>query len=301
MYAAIDIGGTRTRIGFSRDGRRFFAIEKFKTPRRMKDGLQAIVAHLRRTVLRVPGGLSSPYRIALAVPGSVDAHGAVHGLANLPDWNPKKLAAAFAHAFQSRFPPSFSRGEARVGDPQILIVNDADAAGLGEARRGAGKGYRKVAYFTLSTGVGGARLLDSRLVRGVFEPGHQRIVTEDSPLGARRTVLRKCGCGKRGCWESYASGKGFFKTYGMRPEHCRNKKIWATHAQIVGKGIISALGHWLPDVVVIGGGLSQAGSLLFNPLRAYVRQRLKESPPILRAKLGDKAGLYGCLELLKRK
>lgn len=292
MYAAIDIGGTHTRIGFSRDGRRFFAIEKFRTPKRMSEGMRVIAAHIQRTVLR---NLESTRKrgqplgwtpICIAVPGSVDARGGVHGLANLPDWNPKKLARAFARVVNGMFFPLN-----RNVPINPLVVNDADAVGIGEARRGAGRGYRRVAYFTLSTGVGGALITDGRLDQRIFEPGHERFV----PNG------RLCGCGRRGCFESYASGKGFLKTYGIHPEHCRNKKIWEAHAQIVGKGLMHTIVRWSPDIVVIGGGLAQAGALLFTPLRAYIRSHCKafSPPPILRAKLGDHSGLYGCLELMR--
>ena len=122
------------------------------------------------------------------------------------------------------------------------------------------------------------------------EPGHQILVP-----GGRRD-----NCGQRGCFEVYGSGTAFYKTYGVRPENCKDKKIWARHAQIIGWGIVNTIVHWSPDIVVVGGGLSKAGPLLFKPLRAYVRQHLKilKPPPIKPAKLGDDAGLYGCLELL---
>ncbi|MBI2551902.1 ROK family protein [Candidatus Uhrbacteria bacterium] len=287
MFIAIDIGGTNTRIGASKDGRRLYAIEKFKTPKKFADGIKAI----SRTVLHATKGQSLK-SIVIAVPGPIDhPRGKVLHLPNLPGWRNKPITKVLTRHLNCK----------------VLLINDADAAGLGEARRGAGRGYTRVAYFTISTGIGGALIINDflPLLKGEIkrgskcphpltisaEPGHQILIP-----GGRRD-----NCGQRGCFEAYASGTGFYKTYGVRPENCKNKKIWAKHAQTVGWGLINTIVHWSPDIVVIGGGLAQAGTLLFTPLRAYVRKNLKifKPPLIVPSKLGDDAGLYGCLELLK--
>src|SRR3989338_738466 len=141
MFIAIDIGGTNTRIGASRDGRRFFRIEKFKTPVRFEDGLQEI----KRTVLRICAGqsLKRTIKIAIAVPGAINVtHKKLLRLPNLPGWRNAPIVHTLSRLLRTK--------------SKIIMVNDADAAGLGEARRGAGSGYRRLAYFTISTGGGGA-------------------------------------------------------------------------------------------------------------------------------------------------
>jgi len=273
MFAAVDVGGTQLRLGISSGGRRFDTIVKYKTPNSAKEGIQTIVT----TIVKLKGERKL-HGVALAVPTPVSQREAVRlNFPNLPGWRNIPIAPLLATKLNTK----------------IRMLNDAAAAGLGEAAQGAGRGYDIVAYLTLSTGIGGARIHQG-IVDGAaqgFEPGQQILI----PNGKR------CGCGQRGCFEAYASGTAFYKTYGIRPEDCRDKKIWARHAQIVGWGLINTIVHWSPDVVVIGGGLAQAGNLLFAPLRTFIRTHLKilKPPPIKPAKLGDDAGLYGCLELLR--
>src|SRR3989338_1239988 len=143
MYIAIDIGGTNTRIVISKNGRTFFAIEKFKTPARFEDGIRTIT----RTVLNVTKG-QSLQSIAIAISGPIDQpSGKVLHLPNLPLWRNKPIARALKQQLKAK----------------VHLINDADAAGIGEATRGAGRGYRNVAYFTVSTGIGGARLINGKI------------------------------------------------------------------------------------------------------------------------------------------
>lgn len=278
MYIAIDIGGTNLRVAASKDGSDFFSIEKFKTPKKFEHGLAQIVAYAKRQ-----RGAQKIKAVVVAVPGPIDANrNALLNLPNLPGWRGKplvKLLTRYLHC-------------------KILLINDADAAALGEARQGAGRGFNRVGYLTLSTGIGGALILkcaertvlnQQRTVLSA-EPGHQIML----PGG------RKCGAGHPGCFEAYGSGTAFYKTYGVRPEDCKDKRIWARHAQIIGWGLINTIVHWSPDIVILGGGLTQAGALLFIPLRTYVRKHLKilKPPLIVPAKLGDNAGLYGALAFL---
>ena len=279
MLVAIDIGGTNTRVGASKNGRTFFAIEKFKTPKKLEDGIRQIAAHIQRFDVRAREGSISKYpKIAIAMPGSFDitTKKSLH-LANLPGWNHKSIIRALTVKFHTK----------------ILLINDADAAGIGEARRGAGLGYHKVSYFTISTGIGGARIINGIIDPKTphYEPGHYTLVRGG----------RACGCGRRGCFEAYGSGMGFFKTYGVRTENCKDQNIWNEYAQTLGQGILKTLPHPLPDIIIIGGGVSHVGATLFTPLKAYIKKNLHTNnpPPIVPSKLGDASGLYGCLEILK--
>ncbi|MBI4135499.1 ROK family protein [Candidatus Uhrbacteria bacterium] len=273
MYIVVDIGGTNTRVAASKDGRGFSKIEKFKTPKKFEHGLAQIVAGVKRVQ-----GAQKIKGLAVAVPGSIDSKNkALLNLPNLPGWSNKPITKVLTRHLNCK----------------MRLINDADAAGLGEAAQGAGRGYTRVAYFTISTGIGGARLVHGKLDPKFqnWEPGHFVLV----PHG------RKCGCGRRGCFESYASGTGFYKTYGIHPENCKNQTIWNKYAQTLGRGIVNALRHDPPNIIVIGGGVSQAGERLFKPLRAYLKNNFptQKPPPIKKAALGDLAGLYGCLALFK--
>ena len=298
----MDIGGTNTRVGTSHDGRHFFVIKKFQTPHRFSDGIKKIIACVRK--LQTAHKLNG---LVVAIPGTIDRHdGASPRLPNLPGWSNRPIAQQLAAEFHTK----------------IRLVNDADAAGIGEARRGAGRGFNRVAYFTISTGIGGARLINGAIDPKAhnFEPGHQLLI----PQG------RNCACGRHGCFEAYGSGTAFYKTYGVRTENCKDQRIWNEYARTLGQGIINAVEHphlphpplspWerdaeggvrgpnrfsphahaTPDIIIIGGGVSQVGPRLFTPLRAYIKKNLKilKPPPIKKAALGDLAGLYGGLELL---
>lgn len=260
MYIAIDVGGTTTRIGASKNKRDFFVIERFKTQKNFDKAIKQII-----TTTKQLSNNKKIQKLVIAIPGSFNQT-KTKRLPNLLDWQSKPLKKLLSQSLKC----------------EVVLANDADAAGIGEAKRGAGKGYKKIAYFTFSTGVGGCHIINNK-VTARPRPGHLIF----KPNG------KKCGCGKRGCFEMYGSGTGFKRTNKTNPKTCKNKKTWAKHAQIVSWGIINSIKQWSPDIIVIGGGLTQVGTLLFKPLRKLIKK-----PPIKRAKLGDNAGLYGGLELL---
>lgn len=220
--------------------------------------------------------------------------------------------------------------EARVDLP-VVIENDANAAAWGEFRFGAGHDVDDLLLVTVGTGVGGGVVLDGELYRGAFgvgaEIGHMRVV----PGG----IL--CGCGNHGCFEQYASGSAMVR--GARAS-ARGGSLLARHLldlaggdaeKITGPLITEAarsgdpfaveqlaeLGKWLgegiasltaildPAVVVIGGGVSEAGELLLAPTRAAFAAQLtgrghRPSLEIRRARLGNRAGLIGAADLARR-
>ena len=178
----------------------------------------------------------------------------------------------------------------------VFLENDAVLAGLGEATRGAGRKHRIVVCLTVGTGVGGARIshgkIDEKASR--LEPGHH-IVT---PHGLR------CSCGKRGHLEAYVSGGAFEQRYHKYPKHISDGRIWKEAARILAIGVYNAIRYWSPGVVVLGGSMILGKPAI--PL-ATVRQELKAlftsssiAPPIKKAVLGDRSGLYGALACAKR-
>lgn len=220
--------------------------------------------------------------------------------------------------------------EERVQLP-VVVENDANAAAWGEFTYGAGHDVDDLLLVTVGTGVGGGVVLDGELYRGAFgvgaEIGHMRVV----PNGLL------CGCGNRGCFEQYASGsalvrearaaasggsllaRGLLDRAGGDPRRITGPLI--TEAARAGDAFageqLAALGTWLgegiasltavldPAVVVIGGGVSEAGELLLTPIRSAFAAQLtgRGHRPMLeirKARLGNRAGLIGAADLARR-
>jgi glucokinase len=221
--------------------------------------------------------------------------------------------------------------EARVGLP-VVVENDANAAAWGEFRYGAGEDVDDLLLVTVGTGVGGGVVLDGRLHRGAFgvggEIGHMRVVPDG--------IL--CGCGNRGCLESYGSGSALVRearaaaSAGSLLARTLVDRAGGDPASITGPLItecaqagaafcveqLAGLGTWLgdgiaslaaildPAVVVIGGGVSAAGDLLLDPIRAAFGSQLtgrghRPLAEIRLAVLGNRAGLIGAADLARHR
>jgi glucokinase len=218
--------------------------------------------------------------------------------------------------------------EERVEVP-VVVENDANAAAWGEFRFGAAEDADEMLLVTVGTGVGGGIIANGELFRGSFgaaaEIGHLRMV----PGG------RLCGCGNLGCLEQYGSGSALVKgaraaahtpeaaallaQAGGDPEKITGPMITelaqagdpfacAQLAEIgrwLGEGIASLTAVLDPAVVVIGGGVSEAGDLLLDPIRTAFEQQLtaRAHRPVLEirlATLGNRAGMIGAADLARR-
>ncbi len=219
--------------------------------------------------------------------------------------------------------------EERLGLP-VVVENDANAAAWGEFRYGAGEDVDDLLLVTVGTGVGGGAVLDGRLYRGAFgvagEVGHLRVVPDGIP----------CGCGNRGCLESYGSGTALVResraavvagTVDARPLLARaGGDPDAITGPMVTEGAeagdpfcverLAVLGTWLgdgiaslaavldPAVVAIGGGVSGAGDLLLEPVRTAFEGQLtgrghRPLAEIRLASLGNRAGVIGAADLAR--
>ena len=219
--------------------------------------------------------------------------------------------------------------EKRIDLP-VVVENDANAAAWGEFTFGAGEDVQDTLLVTVGTGVGGGIVLNGQLHRGAFgvaaEIGHMRVVPDG----------RICGCGNQGCWEQYASGTALVRD---TKEQAREGSLIArslvdraggversadrSSPRRPGTGTPSpassspSLGRWLgegiasltavldPAVVVIGGGVSEAGDLLLEPIRAHFRANLtgrhyRPELEVRAALLGNKAGMIGAADLARR-
>ncbi|WP_300676380.1 ROK family glucokinase [Nocardioides sp.] len=219
--------------------------------------------------------------------------------------------------------------ESTTGLPTV-IENDANAAAWGEFVHGAAAEVDSSLMVTVGTGIGGGIVLDGALQRGAFgvaaEIGHLRV----QPRGLL------CGCGNQGCFEVYASGTALVR-YAREAAVAGNAAdllaraggdvaaingplvteaaqdgdpvacaVFAELGQWLGEGIASLVDVLDPAVVVIGGGVSEAGSLLFDPAQVAFRAQLsgrghRPEAELRLARLGNRAGLIGAADLARHR
>jgi glucokinase len=229
----------------------------------------------------------------------------IHWAPNLPGWRDVPLADQLGKA---------------LGRP-VFLGNDGNLAALAEQRCGAGQGQADLVYITVSTGIGGGIVSDGQLIfgqRGLGgEVGHMTVEASGP----------SCNCGNVGCLEALASGMAIARqarelvTAGARTRIADlvNGDLERVEAKVVheaarqgdvvavdlfrragmylGIGIVNLMYLFNPGIVVIGGGVSKAGDLLFVPMLATIRQRIHEiywqDCPIVRAALGDDVCLMG--------
>lgn len=252
-----DIGGSHLRIALA-DGGTLGAIEKLDTPQDPAEGVEAIRAFLKKHGAQVGEAVGG-------IAGTVKDGSVVHAQ-YLLEWNGFNLAAALADA---------------CGTPSVRLFNDAEVAGIGEAISGAGEGYRAVAYVTVSTGIGGALVVDGSVVPHAdgYEPGKQIIDFE-----RMRTLEDLCG------------GASLTEEFGHPPEQLEHALVTG-RTRALAVGLYNVLRFWSPDILIIGGSLINDDT--GYPLDAVVRELsslpvvLPSLPPIVPSLLGDDVGLHG--------
>lgn len=268
MFLLFDIGGTKTRIAISRDRKKFEKPRIIATPRKFEDGLAAIGIMARELALgekieAAAGGIAGTFDKAKTV--SVRSP-------HLPDWAGKPLKKEL---------------ETALGAP-VILENDAALAGLGEAMAGAGRGNAIVAYITVGTGVGGARIVNGAIDENAmgFEPGHQYIDRSGSDF------------------EALVSGSALTKRFGKDPREIHDPAVWEELAELLAYGLHNTIVHWSPDRIVFGGSmmlgdpaipLDRVAFHLTNILTIF-----SESPPLMKSALSDASAIQGACILLSR-
>lgn len=269
-YIGVDIGGQNTRVGtFDERGR--LRLISFPTESDFTKECQLIGEAAKQLL---PKGIK---RLAVGSPGPLDwKTRRVYDTPNLPWGN-----------------VNFARLEKFVGC-KVLLDNDANVAGLGEATFGAGRGKRFVAGFTLGTGIGHFQVKDGRIYHGRLdvEAGHQ-IVDPNGP---------DCNCGQKGCLEAFVGAISIQRRYGVPPHELDDPKAWEEIAFRLAQGLVNTAVFVCPDVLILTGGMLARGEMLFSPLRRFYNEMLKVypqkyRPPVVAAKLGDKAGTVGAIVL----
>ena len=309
LVVGLDLGGTKIlgRVLDPDDPSRALAVLRVDTPRggeAIVTGLAGVVASLQRDL--VDRGLGAVDAVGVGAAGLVDRNGVVRFAPNLPGVVDLDVGVALA---------------AVTGLP-VVVDNDANAATVAEHRLGAGRGADDLVLVTLGTGIGGGVIIGGELRRGsagfAGEPGHMVVDPNGPP----------CPCGRRGCWERFASGSGLGRIArdtalagraaaivaraggdvdGVRGEHVTEA---AASGDPEALAIMAEFGWWValgvsnlenlldPEVVVVGGGLAEAGELLLAPTRAaystlVLAYENRLPARIVGAELGADAGSIG--------
>ncbi|QQG43585.1 MAG: ROK family protein [Candidatus Daviesbacteria bacterium] len=273
MKVLFDIGATQIRVAVSADNQIISNPIVFPTPQEFNQG----ITQIQQAALKLSQGQKIE-AAAGGIPGPLNKQkNYVANFPNIADWNNKPLKQSLEQALGS----------------SVFLENDASLVGLGEAVVGAGKNKKIVAYITVSTGVGGARIVQGKIDQkaGDFEIGHQIIVPNGSI----------CGCQGLGHLEAYLSGSAIEKKYHQKPESIKDGAVWEEMAKFLAIGINNTIVYWSPEIIVLGGGVMKAISL--DKVKLYLQEIFTifpEIPPIELNTLGDTGGLYGALEYLKQ-
>jgi glucokinase len=300
---AVDVGGTKLAAGLVEPAGRVLSWSQVPTP----GGLDA--EQLWRTLDALITRILAGAEVTVA-----DLAGCGCGCGGPMEW-PSGVVSPLNIPGWRAFPLRSRLSERLPGIP-VRVHNDAICLVAGEHWRGAGRGRDNVLGMVVSTGVGGGLVLDGRLVEGASgNAGHIGHVVVDPDTGP------ECGCGGRGCAEAIARGPALVAW--AQAEGWRSDQKDATAKELADDG---ALGHPVGlagmrragralgiaiasatalcdlEVVSVGGGLSQAGPLLFDPLeealRAHARLAFTRQVTVVPAALGQSAGLVGAAALI---
>lgn len=300
----LDVGGTNVKGIVLKDGK---AVYEAVVPTVCGEGLAGCLEELTEKLALGCGAVFSKIEgVGLGCPGVIDSlTGSIVRAANLNLENyPLKTLL-----------------QSKLG-VEVRICNDANAAALGEARFGAGKGYRDSALITLGTGVGGGIVIGGKLFEGNksagAEIGHMVI-----KAGGKR-----CSCGRYGCFEAYCSARALIGLTREYMEEDTSSAMWKTYSydsvngatafeymdiddtakkvveryiKYLACGVANIANIFRPQVIIIGGGVSAQGSRLIRPLQAIVDKEIfvpDYAPVEIKcAKLGNRSGAFGAAAL----
>lgn len=308
-YLGIDIGGTNIAVGVVNEEMKIIAKGNSKTPVPCPEDVfcDAIRDTVNIALENAGLKLSDIKAIGLGCPGTV---------------NPESGLIEFSNNLGYSNFPLKKMLEERIPGIDIFMDNDANAAAFGEYKAGALKGAKDSLAITLGTGVGGGIIIDGKIYSGFNYAGGELGHTVIEAKG------RSCNCGRRGCWETYASASGLIRTTKEYMEKDKSSKMWelvggdiskvsgrtafdgmragdATAKAVVdeyieylGVGISDMVNIFQPEILCIGGGICNEGETLLKPLREYVAgQQYSMNAPrkttICRAELGNDAGIIG--------
>jgi glucokinase len=217
MYILIDIGGTNTRVARTDDLESFGEPIIFDTPQNFDEWFSIVIAHITSLahgdhITTIVAGMAGTFS---------DNQSVIHTSPHLPAWKGINLKEKLGGWFNC----------------EAVLENDAAMVGLGEAVFGSGKGYDIAVYITISTGVGGIRVVDGRIDRNKFgfEMGHQIINADGQEL------------------EYYLAGSSHEKRYGMPSREVKDPELWKEVNYYAGIMVANTTMYWSPAVIILGG------------------------------------------------
>lgn len=315
MYViGVDLGGTNIAAGVVDENYNIVGRGKVKTraPRPPEEIADDMIAAVKMTI--ADAGLSDEdiALVGVGAPGTINPITGVIGFSNNLQFNNVPLKSLLEERYKAKF----------------YIENDANAAAFGEYLAGAGKGTNNLVAITLGTGVGGGIIVDGKLIVGSNfaggELGHV-VIQKDGEL---------CTCGRKGCWEAYASATGLIRQTKAAMEMDKNSVMWElcggnidnvngrtafdamrkgdksgkevvdNYIDYLACGIVNVINIFQPEVLCIGGGISKEGETLLEPIRKYVEynvfsKNIDKQTVIKTAELGNDAGIIGAAFLEK--
>ena len=304
----VDLGGTNIAVGVVDEKYNIVGKGKVKTnaPRPAEEIFADIKKAIDLAVEDAGITMDEVESIGVGTPGSV---------------NQDTGMIEFSNNLAFNNVPAKKMLEELTGKP-CYFENDANAAALGEAYAGAGHGAKNFVAVTLGTGVGSGIIVDGKVVSGINfaggEMGHTVIVVDG----------KQCNCGRKGCWEQYASATALISQTKEKMTECPDSKMWELcggdinkvsgrtafnamyegdkagkevvdkYIAYVSVGITNIVNTFQPEIVCVGGGISNEGDNLLDPIRAYVAgerysKYAKKQTEICKAVLGNDAGIIG--------
>jgi len=316
LVLGIDLGGSKILTAMINSQGKILSHDHAMTP--APEGheavIQSILESVHRALQQANVDLSAVAAVGIGAPGiSNPETGILFTSPNLPGWQDVPLRDII---------------EERLGKKSFLI-NDANAAALGELHFGAARGVTNFIYITISTGIGGGIVIDGRIYGGAIgaagEVGHM-IIDGDGPI---------CKCGNKGCWETLASGTALTREARRRIEEGATtsilqyaggdiekvsaeavhsaarqgdsvaRELIARTSYYIGIGLANLINIFNPELIVIGGGLSNIGDMLLEPaFRVAGERAYKQSFQAVRfafPELGRNSGVVGAAEFALHK
>lgn len=313
----IDVGGTNVKIALVDENGKI--IYSNSVPTYAKMGYEYTVNNIKQAIKDLMKETETQPKdiqgIGFDFPGQVDYKTGVVKLApNIPGWVNVPIAQMIEEEFHI----------------PTKIDNDVRCAALGEMLFGAGRGCENFICITVGTGIGSGLVVNGQIVRGASnaagELGHIKLQMKDGPI---------CGCGDTGCLEAFASGPSIVA---MAQDYIKGgkstkfremaaaeggeitpymvakaaeagdpvaKRIFEIVGEYIGIGLTSVINLLNPEKVIIGGGVAEAGDLLFDPIRKTIKERAMvvagEAVEIVPAQLGNSAGVIGASMLVEKK
>ena len=314
MYRiGIDLGGTNIAVGVVDDNYNILGEGKIKTnaPRPAEEICDDIAKAVNIAVANAKLTMDDIGFVGIGAPGSV---------------NPKTGIIGFSSNLGFENTPIVEMLAAKL-NKKVIIDNDANAAAVGEMLAGAGAGCNNIVAVTLGTGVGGGTIIDGKMLLGSNFAGGE--------LGHTVIVLNgeQCTCGRRGCWEAYASATALVKQTRAKMLENKDSKMWDIvggnienvsgktafdamrlddkagievvdqYCDYVACGVVNFINVFQPEVVCIGGGISKEGDILISRINKHVDERfsrnIDKQSEIKTAQLGNDAGIIGAAMLDK--